>query len=138
MPFFAIWIVQSVVTCKSGRAPSCKSVCFGISKLVLYFPYYFHVPCTVLFTVYFRTVISMLRFLCYWSHSKVNAVNQTIQLFLTKDLPSISQSNVQAVTAKNECNIPWVTWYTLNYKIIAFFSLRSILKEVLVKCTQTN
>ena len=39
-----------------------------------------HIPCIVLFTVYFRTVISMFRFFCYWSHSNANAVNQMIQL----------------------------------------------------------
>ena len=99
MSSFTIWNVQSVVLCESGRVPSRKSVYFGISKLILYFPYnfhvtcillftvYFHVPCTVHFTVYFRTVISMFFFLFYWSHSKANAVNQMIlikTLFLSK------------------------------------------------------
>ena len=116
--FFTIWIVQSVVTCESGRTPSCKSLYFGISKRILYFPYYFHVPCTVLFTVYFHTAISMFRFFCYWSHSNANTVNQTIQ---------------KLQRLKRKSNIPWVTCYTLNYKIVALLSLRSILKEVLLK-----
>ena len=83
---------QSAVTCEYGRVPSRESVYFGISKLVLYFPYnfhvpcilgftvYFHVPCTVHLTVCFHTVSSMFLFLYYWSHSKAIAVNQTIQL----------------------------------------------------------
>ena len=92
MSFFTIWNVQSAVTYESGRVPSRKSVYFGISKRILYFPdnfhvpcillftVYFNVPCTVHFTLYFRTVISTFLLLCYWSHSKANAVNQTIQL----------------------------------------------------------
>ena len=93
MPAFTIWNVQSIVTCKSKRwVPLRKSVYFGISKFKLYFRYnfhvqcilpftmYFHVPCTVHFTVYFHTVTSMFLFLCYWFHSKLKAVNQTIQL----------------------------------------------------------
>ena len=125
MSLFIIWIVQSAVTCESGRAPSCKSLYFGISKRILYFPYYFHVPCTVLFTVYFYTAISTFRFLCYWSHSNANTVNQTIQTY-----------KLQRLKMKN--NIPWVIWYTLNYKITAFLYLRSILKEVLLNYTQTS
>ena len=62
MSIFTIWNVQSAVTCESGRVPSCKSVYFGISKLILCFPYCFHVPCTVLFTVYFHTAISIFSF----------------------------------------------------------------------------
>ena len=43
----------------------------------------------------------MFLFLGYWSHSKANVVNQTIQLFI-KDLPLVSQSIERAVTAENE------------------------------------
>ena len=114
MSLFTIWNVQSAVTCESGRVPPRKSFYFSISKLILYFLYCFHVPCavlfsvlscipsTVLFTVYLHIVVSMFRFLCYWSHSKANAVDQTIQLDFIKDLPSITQSNLQAATAENE------------------------------------
>ena len=42
MSFFTIWTVQSAVTCESGRAASRKSVYFGISKLILYFPYFMY------------------------------------------------------------------------------------------------
>ena len=82
--------VQSAVTCECGRAPSCKSVYLGISKLILYFIFYyiFHVPCFVLFTVYFHTVIFVFR--------------TSIYAVFFKDLPSISQSNVQAVKAEKE------------------------------------
>ena len=69
----------------------------------------FHISCFMYCT--FHWVLShcnfllshqYLRCLCYWSHWKANDVNQIIWLFLTKDLPSISQSNVQAVKAENE------------------------------------
>ena len=99
MSFLTIGIVQSVVMCKSGQAPSRKSVYFGISKLILYFPYYLYVPCTVLFTVYFHTVISMLHL---DRTRKQMLLIKRSNFVLTEDLPSISQSNVQAVTAKYE------------------------------------
>ena len=79
------------------------------------------IPSTLLFTVYFHTAIFMICFLCYWSHLKANAVNQTIQFVFFKDLPSITQPNVQVATAENEEQYPWVTYCTLNYKIAAFF-----------------
>ena len=97
--------VQSAVTCESERVPSSKAVYFGISKLVLYFPYnfhapcillftvYFHVPCTVHFSVYFHTVMSMFVFICY-------AVKRFHFVFI-KDLTSVSHSNERAVTAEN-------------------------------------
>ena len=79
------------------------------------------IPSTLLFTVYFHTAVFMFRFLCYWSHLKANAVNQTIQFVFIKGLPLIAQSNVQVVTAENEEQYPWVTYCTLYYKIAAFF-----------------
>ena len=99
MSFLTIGIVQGVVMCKSGQAPSRKSVYFGISKLILYFPYYLYVPCTVLFTVYFHTVISSLHL---DRTRKQTLLIKRSNFVLTEDLPSISQLNVQAVTAKNE------------------------------------
>ena len=141
MSFFTIWIVQSAVTCESGRASSRKSVYFGISKLILYFPYFmYHVWCMILFTVYFHTVISVLRTSIYAVFVIDRTRKQTllmkwVHFVFTKDLPSISQSNVQAAKLKRKSNMLWVTWYTLNYQTVVVFSLRSILK--LLKCTQT-
>ena len=50
-----------------------KPVCFGISKLILQFLYSFHIPYTILSTVYFHTVLLMFFFVFYWSHLKVGA-----------------------------------------------------------------
>ena len=100
---FTIWNVKTAVTCECGRVvPFHKLIYFNISKLKLYFPYCFHVLFAVLFAVYFKTVLSMFSFFCYWSHSKASVVNQTIQLCCYYYRPSIGQSNVQAVTAENE------------------------------------
>ena len=99
---FLIWNLRSAVTSEYGRVvPSRKSVYFRIRKLILYFPNSFHVPCTVLFTVYFHAVLSMFCFLRYSLHSKTNAANQTIQLGFYWT-PLVTQSNVPAVTAENE------------------------------------
>ena len=132
MSSFRIWNVQSAVTCESWRVPSPKSVYFGISNPILYFPHnfhvpsillftvYFHVPCTVHFTVYFHTVTSMFLFLCYWSHSKGNAVNQTIQLcfyqrFVQNVISTLiwncatSQRHINLkTTLKRRWNVCWV------------------------------
>ena len=67
----------------------------------------FHVPCTLLFTVYFHTVISVFRTSIYAVFVIDRTRKQTllIQLFdfaFTKGPPSISQSNVQAVKAEKE------------------------------------
>ena len=66
------------------------------------FTVYFHVPCIVLFIVHFHAVISMFRFFCYRSHLKASAVNQMIQFFKIKNLPLVSQSNVEAKTDENQ------------------------------------
>ena len=63
---FYVINIKNAVTCECGReVPSRKSVYFGVSKLILYFPYFFHVRCTVLFTMYFHTVLPMFYLLCY-------------------------------------------------------------------------
>ena len=136
MLLFTIWTVQSAVTCESGRALSPKSVYFGTSKLILYFPYfmyhvlYFH---CVLSHCNFRVLQQYLRCFREWSHS---LLIKWFNFVFTKDLPLISQSNVQAVKAEKE------EWYTLSNIIYiklqnyCFFSLRSILK--LLNCAQTN
>ena len=146
MWYFTIWNDQSAVTCEFGRVPSLNSAYFGISKLILYFPDNFHVPCillftvyfqvpyTVHFTVYFHNVISMFFFLCYWSHSKANAVNQTIQLCFYQRF-TISQSFKR--TSFNGWK--WIAiWTYSEFQNCYSFSLRYILKEGLVKHTQTN
>ena len=61
----------------------------------------------LLFTVYFHTVISVFHTIIYAVFDIDRTQKQTllIKLFdfvFTKDLPSISQSNVQAVKAEKE------------------------------------
>ena len=55
----------------------------------------------------------------------------------TEDQPSVSQSNVQAVTAENEeqytCNIIYI-----KFQNCCLFFFRSTLKEVLLKYSQIN
>ena len=55
-----------------------------------------------------------------------------------KDVPSVSQSNVQAVTVENEEQHTLSNIISINLQDCYFFSLRSTLKEVLLKCKQTN
>ena len=112
--FYDMKCSKSSMMCESGRVTSRKSVYFGISKLILYFPdnfhvpciflftVYFHVPCTVHFTVYFRTVISMFLFLCYWLHSNAKAVNKTIQLCFYQRFTIGQSFKRRALTAENE------------------------------------
>ena len=133
MSSLPVWNVHSTVSCKSGRVPSRKSVYFGISKLILYFPdnfhvpctwlftVYVHVPCTVHFTVYFHSLISTFLFFCYWSHSKASAVNQTIHLCFYQRF-TISQS-----FKRTSCNgWKWIATLTYNkFQNWHFFSLRS-------------
>ena len=129
MSSFMKWNVQSTIRCKSGLVPSRMSAYFGISKLILYFPYCFHVPCTIPFTVYFCTVISMFRFFCYWF--------KPFNFVFSKDIPLVSWSNVQAVTAENKKQHTWSNIRYIRFQNCYFFSLKFILKEVLLKCTQT-
>ena len=50
----------------------------------------------------------------------------------------MSQSNVQAVTAENEEHYTSSNVIYIKFQNCCFFSLISILKEVLLKRTQTN
>ena len=113
MLFFPILNAQSAATCESGRVPSHKSVYFGISKLILYFSYcfhvpftvlstvYFHIPSAVLFTVYFHTLISVFCFFVIDCTRKQTLLIRQFNFVYLKDLPSICQSNVQGLTAEN-------------------------------------
>ena len=82
--------------------------------------------CTFMYNVlyislcYFHTVISTFLFLCYWSHSKGNAVNQTIQLcfyqrFVQNVISTLiwncatSQRHINLkTTLKRRWNVCWV------------------------------
>ena len=67
----------------------------------------FHVPCTALFTVYFHAVTSVFSTSIYTAlvidrTRKQTLLTKWFNFVFTKDLPSISQSNVQAVKAEKE------------------------------------
>ena len=94
MLYFTVGNVYSAITSECGRVPSCKSVYFGISKLILFFhiAFIYHVLCFILYSSCFAF------FVIDCTRKQV----QLIKLFKfidVKDLPSVSQSNVQAVTA---------------------------------------
>ena len=88
---FTIWNVKITVTCECGRVVPCrKLVYFLISKLILYFPYCFHLPCTVLFTLYFHTVLSMFHFLYYLTRKQTLLIRRFNFVFI-EDRPSVNQ-----------------------------------------------
>ena len=100
--------------CRTGRVSSRNSAYFGISKLIFYFPYCFHLPCAILFTVYFYvpcTVLFTVHFntinICFPLFvidctQKQKLLIERFKFVFIKDLPSVSQSNEQAVTVKNK------------------------------------
>ena len=55
-----------------------------------------------------------------------------------KVLPLVSQTNAQAVTAENEEQYTLSNIIYIKFQTCCLFSLSSILREVLLKCTQTN
>ena len=76
--------------------------------------------------MYLHTVISVFRTSIYAVFVIDRTWKQTLLITLfdfvfTKDLPSISQSNVQAVKAEKEEQYNLSNIYTLNYQIITFF-----------------
>ena len=67
----------------------------------------FHVHCTVLFTVHFHTEISVFRTSIHAvfvidRNQKQTLLIKWFNFVFTKDPPSISQSNAQAVKAEKE------------------------------------
>ena len=85
---------------KCGRVVlSRQSIYFGINKLALQFSYPFHVPYTILSTVYFHNVFSMFPLIFIDSNRK-----QVLMLYLTVHLCfrkwlNVGQLSVQAGTA---------------------------------------
>ena len=103
----------------------------GISKLILWFPYSFHILCNILFTVCFHTVLSMFPFLFYWSHFKVStAPSSDSSLFRKKS--AIGQLNVQVATAEDEKR----TIHCISNLLL--FPLKFSLKEVFLKSRHIN
>ena len=76
----------------------------------------FHISCT---TVYFHTVISVFRNSIYAVFVVDRPRKQTllIKTFLLKIYHPPVRHTYKLYILKRKNNIPWVTWYTLNYKI---------------------
>ena len=79
-----------------------------------------YVPFTVLFTVYFHTVISKFRASIYAVFVIDRTQKQMLLIILLK-IYHRSVSQMYKLWLKMKSNMPSVTWYTLNYKIVAFF-----------------
>ena len=96
----------------------------------------FHISCIMyctFFTVYFHALTSVFRTCIYDvlvidRTRKQALLTKWFNFVFTKDLPESVSQTYKLLRLKRKSNIPWVTWYALNYKIVAFFSLRSILK----------
>ena len=100
--FFTKRNLKSAITYKCARLVlSLTSIYFAFRKLTLSFSYSFHVPCTMLFKVFFYTVRSMFHFLFNQSQLKAGVVNQ-ISKTCFRIRPTIGQLNVQTATAKKE------------------------------------
>ena len=85
--------------------------------------YFFHVPCTILFKVYFYTILFIFSFLFNRSRSETGVVNQ-IQMSHFRRRSTIDQLNVQTTTAEKEKLYTLSNIITLNCKV-ALFCLRS-------------
>ena len=95
--------VKIAVTCDCGRTvPSRQSVNFSISKMILYFLYWFYVPyadfslCT--FTLYFPFFVF---FVVDCTQNQKQLIKPS-NFALIKDWLSVSRSNVQAVRVENK------------------------------------
>ena len=75
------YVFKSAIMYKSGRVVLSRiSVYFAINKLILLFSYYFHVPCIILYKVYFYIARSTFSLVLNRSQSKASV--QMSNLFL--------------------------------------------------------
>ena len=113
---FTISNLKSARTHKWRRVVlSLKSFYSGIDKLILQFPYSFHILCTTLSTVCFYAVLSMFPFLFYWLHLKVGTVPSNDScLFRKRSTSGQLTYSLQQMNMKS--NTPWVTYHTLHSK----------------------
>ena len=93
--------------------------------------------------LYFSLRTFTLQFPCFAFVTIDDARKQTLSIkrfnfAFIKDLPSVSQSNVQAVTAETEVQYTLSNIIYFKFQNCCFFSFRSILKEVLLRCTQAK
>ena len=137
MSFFMIWIWTSTI--KQVSLFWHQQTFLALLSCTVYCTFRFLLSCIpspVLFKVYFHTVISMFCFLCYWSHLKPTLL---IKRF---NFAFIKRSTIDHSVKRTSCNSwKWRAICLSNIIYIKlqnfyFFSLRSILKEVLLKGTQ--
>ena len=133
MMFFVISNLKSTKTYESRRVLlSRKTIYSCISKLILQFPYSFHILSTILSIVNFHTVLSMFSLLFYCSHLKAGTVySSNLSLFRKRSI--ISQLNVRAATAENEeqdiySNIIYIGFQDLYSFFEVFFDQQLFLK----------
>ena len=92
---------------------------FGISKLILLFSYYFHVPRIILANVYI--VLSIFPFLFNWSKSKASVVNQISHLFFEVQKYFFALFNFLIMVIFTTLFRRWSTLWNSTLKITALF-----------------
>ena len=96
----AVFTISNLKSVKNYKCPrvvlSWKLVYSVISKLILYFPYFFRIQCTILSTVFFHSALSMFPFLIYWLHLKAGAAQSSYWSLLCKR-STIGQLNLFVV-----------------------------------------
>ena len=81
--FCCLWNLKSTITCKCGGvALFLTSVYFVIRKLILLFSYSFHVPCIILFSVYFYMYALCFPFFLIVHNQKQVLLIKWVTLFL--------------------------------------------------------
>ena len=115
--FFTILNFKNAITYKWWReVPFRTSVYFPISKLILLFSYYFHVPCIILSNVYFCIVRSMFPFLFNGSQSKASVINQMSHLFFEAQKYFLALFNILKIVIFTTFFRRWSTLGNLTFK----------------------
>ena len=99
---------------------------------VLQFPLCTFMQNVLYFSLCTFTLLFLFGFLCYWSQT---LLIKWFNFVFIIDPPSVSLSNVQAITAEIEEQHTLSNIIHIKFRNGCFFSLRSILKEVLLICT---
>ena len=120
--FFTIWNLRSTITYKCGRVVLfLTSVYFGISKLILFFWYSFHVSWIIRSNVYFYIVRSMFPFLFNWSQSRASVVNQMSHPFFEAQEYFFAFFNFLKMVIFTTQFWRWSRLWNLTLKITALF-----------------
>ena len=130
MLFFPISNLKRLRTNKSRRVVLSRiPVYSGIRKLILWFPYSFHIRCTILSTVYFYTLLSMFPFLFNWSLLKAGAVQSSdLSLFCTRS--TIGQLNEQDAIEQYAIDEYEEQYISCNKIYILHFQIDNLLYEI--------